>query len=304
MIQNTTLILSDIHADITALRIIFECVESKEFQGMFGSIKKVINLGDVVGRGYFPGEVIEFIKNLDYEVVSIIGNHDEAIMYDRYVSGDDFFAARIHEEFKEKKEHWDYFKDLRDIYIERDKNLLCIHGGPMNPDLISPPGLSDYEKWLYQRTWQRIDPSNSYHDPYSGFRYTPKMAFEHSRRILTEEIEKKIECFMIFCGHQHREAIYRKRENVITNLLPSVKSKMETLRCSNRVLSYSDFVVEKDCSYLVRFGIAGPIGFNFYTAQFGVLYKDKYSEDTKIALMKVDYPKEADEEVKKIYGGE
>jgi len=302
--MGSVLIFSDIHADITALKIIFECAESKEFQDRFGSINKVINLGDVVGRGYSPSDVIEYIKNLDYEVVSIIGNHDEAVLNDRYVSGDDFFAARIHDEFKEKKEHWDYFKDLRDFHIERDKNLVCVHGGPIDPILISPRGLSDYEKWLYQRTWQRLDPLNSYYDPTYGFRYTPEMAFEHSKRILAEEIGEEIECFIIFCGHQHREAVYQKREEEITNLLPSVKSKIETLKCSNRVINYSEFVIEKDCSYLVRFGIAGPIGFNFYTAQFGVLYKDKYSEDTKIALIEVDYPKEADEEVKKLYGGE
>lgn len=298
--KETTLVFSDIHADISALKAIFECISSKEFKKRFSNVKKVINLGDVVGRGYAPGKVIEFIENLDIEVVSILGNHDESVMYDWPVPGDDIHASRIHDEFKQKKEHWDYFNELTDSYIDTDKKLLCVHGGPIDPDIISPPGLSTYDKWLYQRTWQRLDPANSYYNPYTGFRYTPDMAFEHGKRFFKEEIGEKEENILIFTGHQHREAVYQKKGERILNIHALIKSRSNSIECPNHVLNFSEFVVEIDSSYLVRFGIAGPIGYNFYTAQFGVLYLDRNSKDTKIALMEVDYSNEAHEVLQEI----
>ncbi len=302
--ENSVLIISDIHADIAALKTIFECVSSKEFEEKFDTIETVLNLGDVVGRGYFPSEVIEFIKNLDMEVVSILGNHDESVIYDWPVSGDDHFASRIHDEFKQKKEHWDYFKDLKDFYIDAENRLLCVHGGPIDPDSISPPGLSDYAKWLYQRTWQRLDPSKSYHNPYTGFRYTPELAFEHAKKTLAEGMRKEVNNILIFAGHQHREAVYLKKGDEIKNIHALIKSNVNTITCSNRPLNFSEFVIEKDTSYLVRFGLAGPIGYSFYTAQFGILYSDKQTKENKIALLEVNYTKEAEEEMKRIWGRE
>jgi len=302
--EGTVLIISDIHADIAALGATFESVMSKEFEERFNPIEKMLNLGDVVGRGYFPGEVIEFIENLDLEVVSILGNHDESVMYDWPVSGDDQFASRIHDEFKQEKEHWDYFKDLKDFYIDADKSLLCVHGGPIDPDSISPIGLSDYARWLYQRTWQRLDPGKCYHNPYTGYRYTPELAFEHAKKTLGEVMNEQVDNILIFTGHQHREAVYQKKGEEIKNIHALIKSNVNTVICSNRPLNFSEFTIEKDTSYLVRFGLAGPIGYSFYTAQFGILYSDKQTQETKIALLEIDYSKEAEEEMKRIWGRE
>lgn len=302
--KNSVLIISDIHADIAALKTIFGCVASKEFEERFDPIEKVLNLGDVVGRGYFPGEVIEFIKNLDVEVVSILGNHDESVIFDWPVPGDDLFASRIHDEFKQKKEHWDYFKDLKDYYIDAEKSLLCVHGGPIDPDSISPPGLSDYAKWLYQRTWQRLDPGKCYHNPYTGFRYTPELAFEHAKRTLAEETKEEVDNILIFAGHQHREAVYQKKSGEIKNIHALIKSNVNTIACSSHPLNFSEFVIEEDTSYLVRFGLAGPICYSFYITQFGILYSDRQTEKTKIAFLEFDYSKEAEEEIKRIWGRE
>lgn len=302
--EDTILIFSDIHADIAALKTIFECVSSREFEERFSPVKKVINLGDVVGRGYSPGEVIEFIENLDVKVISILGNHDESVMYDWAVSGDDFYATRIHDDFKQKKEHWKYFEDMGQLYLDVEKHLLCVHGGPIDPESISPPGLSDYGRWLYQRTWQRLDPANSYYNPYTGFRYTPEMAFDHAKKILAKEAKEEMDNILIFTGHQHREAVYQKKGKEIKNIHALIKSNVDTITCSNRSINFSEFIVENDTSYLVRFGIAGPIGYSFYTAQFGVLYRDRNIKETKIVLLEVDYQKEAEEEVKRIWGGE
>ncbi|UCE36352.1 MAG: metallophosphoesterase, partial [Thermoplasmata archaeon] len=116
--DDIVLVFTDIHADIAAIKSIFKCAASSEFISRFGTVNRVINLGDVVGRGYFPAEAIDFIQNLDLEVVSLLGNHDESVMYNWPVAGDDSLASKIHDEFKKKGEYSDYFKDLKEVYID------------------------------------------------------------------------------------------------------------------------------------------------------------------------------------------
>jgi predicted phosphodiesterase len=63
-----TLIISDIHANLTALETVLEHA---------GEVERVWCLGDVVGYGPSPNECIERIQNLP-NGTCIIGNHDAA----------------------------------------------------------------------------------------------------------------------------------------------------------------------------------------------------------------------------------
>jgi predicted phosphodiesterase len=62
------LILSDIHANITALDAALEAAK--------GKWEKAVCLGDVVGYGPDPNEVVDRVRSLD--AVTIRGNHDKA----------------------------------------------------------------------------------------------------------------------------------------------------------------------------------------------------------------------------------
>ena len=62
------LILSDIHANLTALDASLEAAK--------GRWEKAVCLGDVVGYGPDPNEVIDRIRSID--AVTIRGNHDKA----------------------------------------------------------------------------------------------------------------------------------------------------------------------------------------------------------------------------------
>ncbi len=62
------LILSDIHANVTGLEAALAAVE--------GKWDRAICLGDVVGYGPDPNEVVDKIRSLD--AISIRGNHDKA----------------------------------------------------------------------------------------------------------------------------------------------------------------------------------------------------------------------------------
>ena len=63
------LILSDIHANLTALEAALDAAK--------GRWEKAVCLGDLVGYGPDPNEVIDRVRTLD--AVTIRGNHDKAI---------------------------------------------------------------------------------------------------------------------------------------------------------------------------------------------------------------------------------
>ncbi len=63
------LILSDIHSNLTALDALLAASE--------GRWDKAVCLGDIVGYGPDPNEVVELIRSLD--AVVIRGNHDKGV---------------------------------------------------------------------------------------------------------------------------------------------------------------------------------------------------------------------------------
>jgi len=65
-----TLIISDIHANATALQAVLEDA---------GAIDRVWCLGDVVGYGPEPNECVEILKTLP-NLTCLLGNHDAAVM--------------------------------------------------------------------------------------------------------------------------------------------------------------------------------------------------------------------------------
>lgn len=72
------LILSDIHANLTALDAVLEAAK--------GHWVKAVCLGDLVGYGPDPNEVIDRVRSLG--VVTIRGNHDKAVS--GLANGDEF----------------------------------------------------------------------------------------------------------------------------------------------------------------------------------------------------------------------
>lgn len=62
-------ILGDIHANLSALRAVLDCLQTER-------VDRVISVGDVVGYGAAPRECIELVRDIDAVVVK--GNHDAA----------------------------------------------------------------------------------------------------------------------------------------------------------------------------------------------------------------------------------
>ena len=66
-------VISDIHANLHALQAVWEDIEGQ-------SPDLVYCLGDLVGYGAFPNEVIEFISVRD--ISTVMGNYDEGVGFD------------------------------------------------------------------------------------------------------------------------------------------------------------------------------------------------------------------------------
>lgn len=289
------LILSDLHADIKAMDTIIEIINDPAFKKRYGSVNKIINLGDITGRGYHPAGVIDRLIELGKEISieSIMGNHDEAFLYDLPVSGDDEESSRAHDEFKSavtggrlQKSCLDFLSDLPQYYIDKEERILAVHGGPLDPEKITPSCPGDFDKRLYQRTWQRISEYNfEYLDNY-GYHYLPENAFLHAKGFFDSG-------FIIFCGHQHTEAVYlnrdRKAEQVAEEEM-TVRKKM----FAGRMIHVKELERDRTANYLMRVGIAGPAGYykryGWNKTHFGLLWREKDRQKIGLFESEVSYP--------------
>jgi predicted phosphodiesterase len=68
--MNTITIFGDIHANLPALEAVWQDMEQRELPNRFC-------LGDLVGYGTFPNEVVEFIQA--QQVPTLIGNYDQGV---------------------------------------------------------------------------------------------------------------------------------------------------------------------------------------------------------------------------------
>jgi len=250
------LVISDIHADISGLDIIIDLVTSADFKIKYGEISRILNLGDVLERGTNPKQVLEKIMELskNYPVVSVIGNHDEAFLYGRVVSGSSIESTSAHDSLTEedlgffKKNKDDTFGDQE--FLDKRTSLLCVHGGPLDPKKITPKDAGS-EAWLYQKSWQRLSDQNYESFTYYGYQYTASSAFT--------EAKTKLENPLILCGHQHIEAAIRQNKRGIQEIHSAVKPQTEKI--GNLTLEKREILIEPDSSYLVRVGLAGPEGY-------------------------------------------
>ena len=65
------LLLSDIHANLTALQAVLEDAEKRRYD-------QIIHLGDALGYGPHPHDVLEVLRDLD--ATCLMGNHDQMLL--------------------------------------------------------------------------------------------------------------------------------------------------------------------------------------------------------------------------------
>ena len=266
------LIISDIHADFISFNKILDLVFDKEFEQKYGKISRILNLGDVLNLGTHPKEVLNKLSSLEknFEILSVMGNHDEAFFNNMILRKTSAESLRAHKELSENDLSF-FKKNLngkigQDQIIDSSRNISLFHGGPLNPNKIIPKNNINNTLY-YQKTWQRISPidANFFHN--SGYNYTPLTAFNEMKNFLKN--------FILFCGHQHKEAIYEEYNDNVRDLLKLIPSTNEKI--SNNFLQKRKIIIEKKKNYLIRIGLSGPEGShnseNIFP-HFGIFKKD------------------------------
>lgn len=273
------LVFSDIHADIEGLETILDVAFSSEFENQYGKISRIINLGDLLERGTSPKQVLQKMTDLSksYQMISVMGNHDEGFLYKRFLSGSSYASIKEHELLT--NQDTEFFRQNKDgtfgdqFIIDRKEKLFCVHGGPLNPDKIAKNG---DEPWLYQRTWQRLSEEDFEFFSYSGYHYKADSAFS--------EAKTELDNFIILCGHQHMEAAIRQNQDEIRNVWPF---RYETEKISQHTLRKRQIPIEEGSNYLIRVGLGGPQGYyggGFAKPHFGIIQ----SEPRKVILFELE----------------
>jgi len=121
------LILSDIHANLEALEAVLAAAE--------GQYDEIWNLGDLVGYGGSPNQVVERIRPLQSLVVR--GNHDRVCCGLTSANGFNPVArtAALWTREALSETNLDWLKSLPQGPVEPDTaGILCAHGSPLDED--------------------------------------------------------------------------------------------------------------------------------------------------------------------------
>jgi len=123
-------VISDVHSNLEALRAVLEDIHSQEIQDIYC-------LGDIIGYGPNPAECLD--AALQFKV-SILGNHDQAALFDP----DGFNPVALQAVYwtREQLEHssggpaavnrrWDFLGELP--RMKDEGTLMFVHGSPREP---------------------------------------------------------------------------------------------------------------------------------------------------------------------------
>jgi hypothetical protein len=181
-------VFSDVHADSVAISAFASCIRSSLFRQVFGQVDTLVNLGDLIHRGDRPRETLEMVNTLshEYQLMSVLGNHDHAFLNGIQVSGSDPASMYRHEQIRNSP----LLSIFDNMPMEwSDQGMLFVHGGPL--DLGN--------QTLRLKCWQRL--SHEAGDSFAGYNYTASMAFD--------ALEVRGFTHMC-CGHQHQNICCHK----------------------------------------------------------------------------------------------
>lgn len=143
-------VLSDIHANLHALQAVWQDLEAQ-------APDEVYCLGDLVGYGAHPNEVVEFIRQR--EIPTVMGNYDEGIGFDLEDCGCVYKDPEL-ERLGDLSLAWsrEHTRDENKAYLrqlplqfrleERKPHLLLVHGSPrrMNEYLYEDRPQATFER--------------------------------------------------------------------------------------------------------------------------------------------------------------
>ncbi len=121
-------LVSDIHSNLVALEAALNEIEA------MGPVDGLLCMGDIVGYGPQPNEVIERLRSLDYTFFSILGNHDLGVLGKLDLNDFNFDAIEANQwnrdQLKEGNREW--LDQLKPMGVFNEEITLA-HGSPFEP---------------------------------------------------------------------------------------------------------------------------------------------------------------------------
>lgn len=130
MEETTILLLADIHSNKVALDAVLDEVNQR-----FSNIDYIITLGDYVGYGPHPNEVLDWVlENAD---IMVLGNHDLAVGLgnaDGFNKDAKAAALWTFEQLSlENRTFLSYLEQQTHFHIHPEWSIFCLHGHPEDP---------------------------------------------------------------------------------------------------------------------------------------------------------------------------
>ena len=159
-------VFSDVHSNYHALQSVLSDIESQV-------VDKILCLGDLVGYGAFPNEVIQMLS--ERKIPTVLGNYDEAVGLDLDDCGCEYKDPEL-DQLGKLSLAWTQARTspankanlhnlLPNIRLEvNDKRILAVHGGP---------------------------------------RKINEFLYEDRQQITFERIARNADVDVLFCGHTH-----------------------------------------------------------------------------------------------------
>lgn len=123
------LIVSDMHANWEAFRAVLRKVRRKSFGTS-------LVLGDLVGYGGAPNQVVEAVRDLPGTLHTVRGNHDKVVA--AVESGEGFNQAALEAALWSRKKltpaNLRYVRELPEGPVQVEEDLAICHGSPVDED--------------------------------------------------------------------------------------------------------------------------------------------------------------------------
>ncbi|MBT5737455.1 MAG: metallophosphoesterase family protein [Planctomycetes bacterium] len=125
-----TAIISDIHANLPALETVLADIES-------AGVDRIFCLGDVIGYGPEPRECLQLSQKFE---VNLLGNHEEAVLFDpigfnpRAKAAVEWTKQQLMSSDRPREENaalWKHLDSMKETHEEG--NIFLAHGTPREP---------------------------------------------------------------------------------------------------------------------------------------------------------------------------
>ncbi|MCW8133094.1 MAG: metallophosphoesterase family protein [Planctomycetota bacterium] len=224
-------IVSDVHANLEALTAVMADIDKR-------GIKRVFFLGDIVGYGPNPAEVLDFIKQFEF---CLLGNHDEACLIGpskkfnpvaqratwwtrSQICPDELSGAFLKPgQYQQRKDQWAFLQSLKPVRMVNE--TMFAHDTPAEPG-----------SWRYVRSREEAD---------LGFKKNPNVK-------------------LFFFGHSHQPGVWTE-----TGYIQVEPGKKFTF-AKRQMVNVGSVGQPRDRDPRACYVILEPDGFRFFRVPYDV----------------------------------